>query len=255
VLAFVGDQCVGAGKVGMFRQDLLDAGLGDGHLGFRFPISLTDPQDAGKVVVRFEGTDALHMQRASVVSLPGQESRQLFGEQRARTIDWLRAQSFITDEEHELVETLARLGVATIGLRLRGKASADEKLLDVRNVVSRLLSLCFLQEVPLSEVSIPSLSDLSDLRDSVEMRGLPHGIVAVWTEDEGVVKVHEGSHNANQRGDGAIVGVDYKYGPNRLLFLNVYCRMQALTATPSDGFRVFKPRLAAESASAERDAA
>lgn len=39
VLAFVGDDCIGSGRVEIFREDLKAAGLGSGHAGFHFGLT------------------------------------------------------------------------------------------------------------------------------------------------------------------------------------------------------------------------
>ena len=62
VLAFAGAQCVGAGRVDVFRRDLLMADLGDGYAGFDFPIALSADQDIASVVIRLEHCDAAILQ-------------------------------------------------------------------------------------------------------------------------------------------------------------------------------------------------
>ncbi len=63
LLAFLDGQCVGAGEIGLFREDIRDAGLGDGYSGFEFDIVLDDPADAPRVVVALDWCDAVLMQR------------------------------------------------------------------------------------------------------------------------------------------------------------------------------------------------
>lgn len=70
VLAFSGADCVGSGKVDIYRPDLRDAGLGDGYLGFSFGVTL-DPAAVGSMVVRFDGSDAVLLQAGAVVSAAG----------------------------------------------------------------------------------------------------------------------------------------------------------------------------------------
>jgi hypothetical protein len=68
VLAFLDGQCVGAGEVNVFREDIRDAGLGDGHAGFEFEISLEREADAPRVVVALDWCDAVLMQKAARVA-------------------------------------------------------------------------------------------------------------------------------------------------------------------------------------------
>ncbi len=67
VLAFSGKRCVGSGKVEIFRQDLLDAKLGDGFCGFHFPVALQAGEHPASIVVRPADCDAALIQAASRV--------------------------------------------------------------------------------------------------------------------------------------------------------------------------------------------
>ncbi|MBD0272370.1 MAG: hypothetical protein ICV73_10620 [Acetobacteraceae bacterium] len=68
LLAFLDGQCVGAGEISVFREDIRDAGLGDGFAGFEFGISLEDEADAPRVVVALDWCDAVLMQKAARVA-------------------------------------------------------------------------------------------------------------------------------------------------------------------------------------------
>ncbi len=67
VLAFIGPRCVGAGKVEIFRKDLLDAKLGDGYCGFHFPIQLAEGEHPGSIVIKLQNSDAALLQGKSKV--------------------------------------------------------------------------------------------------------------------------------------------------------------------------------------------
>ncbi len=67
VLAFAGPRCVGSGRVEIFRQDLADAGLGDGYCGFHFPIDLQPGEHPAAVVIRLADSDAALIQSTSKV--------------------------------------------------------------------------------------------------------------------------------------------------------------------------------------------
>ncbi len=69
VLAFSGQRCVGAGRVEVFRQDLLDAKLGDGFCGFHFNVTLPPGEHPASIVVRPADCDtALIQSRSKVVA-------------------------------------------------------------------------------------------------------------------------------------------------------------------------------------------
>ena len=67
VLAFLGSQCVGSGRVEVFRPDLLNANLGDGYAGYDFAIALADDDDVGSLVIRLEECDAAILKSGSKV--------------------------------------------------------------------------------------------------------------------------------------------------------------------------------------------
>ncbi len=67
VLAFSGKRCIGSGRVEIFRQDLLDAKLGDGFCGFHFPVALEKGEHPASIVVRPADCDAALIQPASRV--------------------------------------------------------------------------------------------------------------------------------------------------------------------------------------------
>ena len=71
VLAFLDDVCIGAGKIDGFRQDLKDAGLGDGQAGFNFNLTYPNHLDAPRVVVKIEGSDVVLVQRRARIMPPG----------------------------------------------------------------------------------------------------------------------------------------------------------------------------------------
>jgi hypothetical protein len=67
VLAYVGDRCIGSGKVTVYRKDLQDAGLGDGICGFNFKIRPSAGDDLGSIIVRLQKSDVCLLQRGSRV--------------------------------------------------------------------------------------------------------------------------------------------------------------------------------------------
>ncbi len=70
LLAFLDGECIGAGEVEFFREDIRDAGLGDGYAGFHFDLTYENPSDAPRIVVTFDWCDAVLMQKGSRVAAP-----------------------------------------------------------------------------------------------------------------------------------------------------------------------------------------
>ena len=69
VLAFSGARCVGSGRVEIFRQDLADAGLGDGYCGFHFPVALERGEHPASLVVRLADSDMALLQPGSRIGV------------------------------------------------------------------------------------------------------------------------------------------------------------------------------------------
>ena len=70
VLAFIGSRHVGSGKVEIFRKDLHEAGLGDGHSGFYFPLTLLPTDQPEAVTIRLDQSDLCLLQAGSLISQP-----------------------------------------------------------------------------------------------------------------------------------------------------------------------------------------
>lgn len=65
VLAFSGQDCIGSGRVEIFREDLRSAGLGSGYAGFRFALAYLGTPVPESVVIKLEGSDAVILQHGA----------------------------------------------------------------------------------------------------------------------------------------------------------------------------------------------
>ena len=70
VLAFLGDECIGSGRVEIFRADLKEVGLGSGHCGFRFVLTFQAEPALDCVFIKLEGSDAVILQRGARILPP-----------------------------------------------------------------------------------------------------------------------------------------------------------------------------------------
>lgn len=117
VLAYLDDACVGSGEIGLFRQDLADAGLGDGHLGFLFGITLPSPADASRVVVTLSNCEAVILQRgATVVNAAANTEPSSFicgALPDVARLEWLQARGMMPETEADLTQALAAYGAAS----------------------------------------------------------------------------------------------------------------------------------------------
>ena len=114
VLAYFEQICIGAGEVKEFRQDLADAGLGDGFHGFRFDITAPDKSRLGSIVVRLDGDDATILQKDSRVigrfDPPEISSRVGAILDRGPTLQWMRTRGWLDQSQYDFLWYLDQLG-------------------------------------------------------------------------------------------------------------------------------------------------
>jgi hypothetical protein len=220
VLAFSGDECVGSGRIEIFRPDLLAAGMGDGKHGFSFPITVKDEEEASRVYVKLEGSDAVILQgereappsRADLFQLP---------RYNAESLEWMRARGWFTPEELLFLKGMTRIGCVEYSLIPRTTyAGAKPQPLDASAVAEELLSL-----VSMSGSSHQSFSVLPESADDLVRQVVghvakPYSIVAIQSEQPISIRVVEGSHTETEAPslEGAI---SYNGGADQLLFIDL----------------------------------
>ncbi len=232
VLAFVNDVCIGGGPVEMYREDLAEAGLGDGYVGFKFPVSLTKPADFPVVVVKLEGSDAVIVQpTAKLIDRSSLPLPSRLTVRTAATVEWMRGRGWLDQREYDFLRLMQRFGVYDLNLR---DSKAEDKrngtgLRDPLEAAKQMFDLlCTLDSRLITETSGPDVQ----LAEWVNRYrgGTIEPIIALWSPQAGVVSVVEGSHqdvDAKDAKSNVDDAVDYRIGPDRLLFLDLRCRAQA----------------------------
>lgn len=115
LLAFLDGACVGNGRIDRYRQDLADAGLGDGHCGFNFPIDLPRVDDRGRVYVKLDFSDlALLQQGARITDVA--EAQTVAPGHSLETIDWMLGRQWIDEPDAAFLRDLLATGSHTFGL-------------------------------------------------------------------------------------------------------------------------------------------
>jgi hypothetical protein len=230
VLAFIHDVCVGAGRVEVYREDLADAGLGDGFLGFRFPVSLAKLEDAPLVAVKLEGSDAVIIQpTARLAPRANYEPRAMVSARSLASIEWMRARGWLDQADYDFLRLMHRFGAYDLSLR-KGKPVENpgvSGLRDPQEVAQQAFELLCASP---TKVSSEVLTQETGLRPQIErfQAGSIEPIVAVWSPQSASLSLVEGSHldAASAESEDAIIGaVDYGIGPDRLLFVDLRCRM------------------------------
>jgi hypothetical protein len=229
VLAFLGDACIGAGRVELFRADLADAGLGDGYLGFRFPVNLASPDDAGRVVVKLEGSDALILQPRVRLHVPqAAPPPSVVTTRTLASVEWMRTRGWLEQAEYDFLRLMMRFGVYDLSLR-QGTPEERRRGTGLRDPAQATRELFELLCMSHPKIAIETLSSETDIRSLLDQyhRGAIEPMVSLWGPQPGVVAVVEGSHQDGAEGtnDNGAGAVDYSVGPDRILFVDLRGRL------------------------------
>jgi len=230
VLAFIDDVCIGAGRVEVFREDLADAGLGDGFLGFRFPVTLPKLEQAPLVVVKLEGSDALIMQPSARLAFRARSrARTIVTVRTLASIEWMRARAWLDQAEYDFLRLMFRFGVYDLSLR-KAKPQVKHSGNGFRDPQEAAQEMFDLLCCTRTEVAADGLTQQTGLRPQVDrfQSGLIEPIIAIWSPQAASISLVEGSHQDTLPTDsesGLTGAVDYGIGPDRLLFIDLRCRL------------------------------
>ncbi len=250
VLAFVGTRCVGSGKVERFRQDLLDAKLGDGYCGFDFSIRLQDGEMVGAVIVRLQFSDMALIQGTSRVAgideeeVSAAEASEL-GPIKPESVSWMMDHGMLDQAEYDFLRAIQSSGAYERSLRAgkRGNANSPEPAgkIEYEAAAQEMLSLFALSDVKIVRHAISSLSDLTSNPAVLRKAGSP--VLALWSQTRGRILLEERSHLAGRAAgpiaEPAAGSIEYGYGPDRVLFVHRDCRFIAASTAPLSGIAVF----------------
>jgi hypothetical protein len=227
VLAFIDDVCIGAGRVELYREDLADAGLGDGFLGFRFPVNLASVDEAPLVVVKLEGSDAVIIQpSARLVSRALSRPSTIVTARTLASIEWMRARAWLDQTEYDFLRMTFRFGVYDFSLRQSKPGSSG--LRDPQEAAQDMFDLlCNTRTAVATDV----LTQESGWRAQIERfeEGATEPIIGLWSPQQARISLIEGSHqdSSSTRSDDDTLGaVDYAVAPDRLLFIDLRCRLK-----------------------------
>lgn len=221
VLAFLDKDCVGAGGLDIFRQDLADAGLGDGMVGFNFGIGVPE-DDIGRVTVRLEGSDFCLIQQQARVEADSLASKLRAKKQLEITdIEWMQARGWLDSPEYDFLTFITNIGLYDLSLNARGAALAPEA------AAKRFLELY--AQGPL-EVRAETMSpDALAARRLELMADLKVPVVAIHGEG-GALSLLEGSNQDEDflRTKDMLGAVQHNCRAGQLLFLDLRTQVQGL---------------------------
>ncbi|ALN74900.1 MULTISPECIES: hypothetical protein [unclassified Aureimonas] len=203
ILAFRDDVCIGAGKVNMFRADLADAGIGDGHLGFSFPISVA-ADETGAVFLKLEGSDAVILQSGATIATGAKaETRLDRAEMRTRlaALKWALKHGRIPQSDFDFLRILWSFGAYERGLSRRVPTSETPVLDKPVTVAAQLFESYLGLDAQLEQVEMMQGEALqAEIR---RVASLPDAapLLAFYSTDRARLRVMEGTHVSSAAGD------------------------------------------------------
>jgi hypothetical protein len=242
VLAFVDEACVGGGRVELLRQDLLDAGLGDGRVGFGFPVMLEPWQDPRALDVRLEG-GTMRLAQGQACLVP----RDSLGEDRKRqgrepgSLSWMLARGWLSQPRYETLRILGEFGVRAERLRIAAPArDLDAVTEEIALLAAEICELALLQPVELEIRENLGAEALEAIRREVRA-AFPFAppVAGLWSPGPLAIQVVEGSHRGEPAGSAA-GAVEYGFGGAQLLMLDLDARAR-FPERPSPRFTAFVP--------------
>ena len=247
VLAFLDDACIGSGKVEDFRQDLKEAGLGDGQAGFNFNLTYPNPADAPRVIVKLEGSDVVLIQKRSKIMPPGAAAARAAAAQRGgptpASLNWMRARGWISQSDYDYMRFFRQLGVYDRSLVIPPETPGGAPgMHDAAEMARHMLQLHRLEDVEVKRDLVVSPRDYRTLAETQELALGPGAVLALWAKARGRVPLIEGSHTQDALvapDADAAAAVDYAIGPDRLLMLDARTALGPGAAFPSGGAEVF----------------
>lgn len=224
VLAYVDDKCVGSGQIDRMREDLKAAGLGDGRLGFNFSIALDDLSDLPRVIIKLDGSDLALMQPSVTVARAELFQPILVNPER---VDWMRQKGMLSPAEVAFLKYVQQLCVFDYSLVApKGANGARPEIADPRVSAQTMFDLMCLRRVELKELNL-HVRHAEEIGLSILAEGgTPLSIIALHGDETGSISVVEGSHTGGVKGESFDGAIDYRFGPDRLIFLDLNARFK-----------------------------
>jgi hypothetical protein len=223
LLAFANNVCVGSGKVGLHRQDLEEAGLGDGKLGFNFGITLNGI--SAPVVVKFEGSDAMLIPPDSALVWTKREADKLSPDavqRNLKIISWMAERGWASAEQFISLREIISHGHTTVSMSSLQKSS-DGSNGDVLSKVSELFAMS--QMAPVNVETLELGTDVMSMLETIRNDRNTCKIVALSVTKKTQIRIHEASHIENAESGNMSSALIVRIQPGDILFFDIRCQL------------------------------
>lgn len=233
ILAFLNGECIGASTVGLFRQDLATAGLGDGYLGFAIAVSVPEGS-LPSVVVKLEDSDALLIQtntKITSMAAPLAAFDRAAVAEKMLSLKWALKHARLAQSDYDFLRMLTNLG-SYERMLVRRSADGEQLITDSASTVAgELLESCAGRELGLSEVSVSTLKDLNMRIKHVANNAIFLPTVAVYANKKAVIRVVDGSHIAENQEGGRAQVTEYVLTPENVIILDARITLDTSVAS------------------------
>lgn len=244
VLAFWKNECIGSGTVELYREDLAQAGLGDGYLGFNFPIGVPDGVDPAEVFIKLSDSDFILKQ--SSVQLSGSNTASASNARSTggafRSSVWMRERGWIRQDECDFLTQMDTLGIYSriVSKNEISQGPNDEDKTPATTVLE-LFELYYQAHLDLKVSYFSSVSEAITFIKSGDCNplGWNDGVVALWSRGTTTISVQEASHRIPVSRNESFSGIDYCISQNRLAIINSRSDIRPKNPAPSAGLLVF----------------
>lgn len=232
VHAFVDDECVGSGVVDLFRQDLVEAGVGDGLGGFNFSISLDEPHDPRTLHIRVEDGNAIIRQPgARLAPADGLDNpKRNVRAGNPESLGWMLGRGWLTEGQFRILHALSVFGVhqQRLGEPVPNTTEHDSYQRQFEPSIREILEL-----LAFTVVSTTVHTGFTEADFALQRRRL-HAtfptsppVIVLSAPRLSCISVVEASHlSASSTRRTAAGGIDYEFGADLLLWINLDCEVR-----------------------------
>ena len=148
--------------------------------------------------------------------------------------EWLRRKGLLTPSEAAFLKSLHQMGVVEHSLVVpRSAAHPNAEIAAPLTAAQALFDLAALRPTALKRLDVRA-GAAADIAAAMRSQDGALSVVAIHAREEGGFSVVEGSHVVAAPAGSLEGAIDYSFGPDRLLFLDLGARFERLDGPPAD---------------------